>query len=92
MSNNPWQLFESVEGWKTASAELEAALKTAVRNAHLARADGWSVAVATRRYFDEMEPMLRKYREFGANDSEGLHRLEDVIDRELGSGASRERL
>jgi len=84
MSNNPWQLYDTVEGWEAASAALDDALKTALRNVHLARAEGKSKHAARQGYFREMEAALYAHSEWGADDSEGHQRLRYVFNSELG--------
>jgi hypothetical protein len=64
MEKNPWSLFESMKGWRTAHRALEAGWKVAAKKATIGEA------------CQHMFPIMDRYREFGACDTEGNAELD----------------
>ena len=76
---NPWELYAGVEGWESASDELDSALEGGIRAAHLARADGASRSEAEAVVRGAVMPAMARHDAFGARDSEGMRYLERRI-------------
>lgn len=69
--NNPWELFSTMKGWRTAHRALEAAWRKARK---LATAHDMVMA---------MRPVMNQYREFGAVDTEPIAELDRRIEAEM---------
>ncbi len=81
MAPNFWDLYQSMPGWETASAALDAALKLAIRAGHLARANGATRQQAESQVEKAMEPVMAHFAEFGALDTEPCRYLERQIEK-----------
>jgi hypothetical protein len=67
MNHNPWELYESVSGWKRAHNALEAAWKRAAK------------AKSETEAYKIMGAVMHKYANWGAADSEPYGELERRI-------------
>lgn len=61
---NPFELYQAMPGWKEASIDIEAVIKVAKMQV----LKGVDPGVA----YKEVDAVLRKYRDWGAEDSEPI--------------------
>ncbi len=73
---NPWELYSSTPGWADASAEISKAVDNAcVRIGRIsteAEAGTW-LETADQVWEEDISPILQKFAEFGATDSEPVY-------------------
>lgn len=69
--SNPWELYSTMKGWRTAHRALEKAWRGARK-----QATAYDMVMS-------MRPVMNQYREFGAVDSEPIAELDRRIEAEM---------
>lgn len=80
---NPWQLYQSIEGWQGASSRLdeEFAITVALLDDNVAK--GMALREAVQLAWCRMELIMDGLRDYGADDSEGREELAHRLGRHL---------
>lgn len=85
MSENKWQLYATMPGWKRISVQLDGAMARTLAKADKAIASGKSPRVAAFQAFDSMQTYMSKsiITNFGGSDSEPREHLGYLIEQHM---------
>ncbi len=77
---NPWELYTSVHGWQDVSDEIAAAVNRA-KKAIDATQDVNPVDLAYKVWLRVVSPVLNRYPEYGASDTEPRSLTHEALER-----------